>query len=157
MYYVTESRGLLKKMAFGVCPHNSYDVPYIVRKPIVHKPRLVYRVTCHYHLKQFVFYCCSLSVVLCYYFFFLLCIQVTWSSPSFLPIYFTSQNISREGLEVEVLAAVYISLYNNQINQLCVIVPVNALKNRASSELLYKSNRAQVSMGYRLINHLGCW
>ena len=82
---------------------------------------------------------------------------MTWSSPSFLPIYFTSQNISREGLEVEVLAAVYISLYNNQINQLCVIVPVNALKNRASSELLSKSNRAQVSMGYRLINHLGCW
>ena len=30
-------------------------------------------------------------------------------------------------------------------------------KNRASSELLYKSNRPQVSMGYRLINHLGCW
>ena len=25
-----------------------------------------------------------------------------------------------------------------------------------SSELLYKSNRPQVSMGYRLINHLGC-
>ena len=30
-------------------------------------------------------------------------------------------------------------------------------KNRASSELLYKSNRLQVSMVYRLINHLGCW
>ena len=122
MYYVTESRGLLKKMAFGVCPHNSYDVPYIVGKPIVHKPRLVYRVTCHYHLKQFVFYCCSLSVVLCYYFFFLLCIQVTWSSPSFLPIYFTSQNISREGLGVEVLAAVYIYHYIITKSISCVLL-----------------------------------
>ena len=26
-----------------------------------------------------------------------------------------------------------------------------------SSELLYKSNRPQVSVSYRLINHLGCW
>ena len=26
-----------------------------------------------------------------------------------------------------------------------------------SSELLYKSNIPQVSVGYRLINHLGCW
>ena len=43
------------------------------------------------------------------------------------------------------------------VNQLWVIVPVNPRKNRASSELLYKSNRAQVSMGYSLINHLGCW
>ena len=29
-------------------------------------------------------------------------------------------------------------------------------ENRMSSELLYKSNRPQVSMGYRLINRLGC-
>ena len=26
-----------------------------------------------------------------------------------------------------------------------------------SSELLYKSNRPQVFMVYKLINHLGCW
>ena len=37
------------------------------------------------------------------------------------------------------------------VNQLWVIVPVDPRKNRASPELL------QVSMGYRLINHLGCW
>ena len=55
-------------------------------------------------------------------------------------------------------------LYNDQINagaligrQLWVIVPVDPRKNRASSELLYKSNKPQVSMDYRLINHLGCW
>ena len=42
------------------------------------------------------------------------------------------------------------------VNQLWVIVPLNVRKNRTSSELLYKSNRSQVSMGYRLINHLGC-
>ena len=37
-------------------------------------------------------------------------------------------------------------------------MPVNPWKNSASSELLYiKNNRPQVSMGYRLINHLGCW
>ena len=73
MYYVTESRGIIKKkIAFGVCPHNSYDVPYIVGKPIVHKPRLVYRVTCHYHLKHlysivvvFMLYC-----VISFYFFY---------------------------------------------------------------------------------------
>ena len=59
---------------------------------------------------------------------------------------------------------VYCVLHNNQINaraligqSLWVIVPVNPRKNRASSELLYKSNRPQISMGYRLINHLGCW
>ena len=34
------------------------------------------------------------------------------------------------------------------VNQLWVIVPVNPWKNRASSELLYKSNRPQVSTGY---------
>ena len=39
------------------------------------------------------------------------------------------------------------------VNQLWVIVPVNPRKNRASSELLYKSNRPQVSMGYKLLNH----
>ena len=43
------------------------------------------------------------------------------------------------------------------IDQLWVLVPVNPRKNRASSELLYKSNRPQVSMVYKLINHLGCW
>ena len=43
------------------------------------------------------------------------------------------------------------------VNQLWFIVPVNSWKFRASSELLYKSNRPQVSMVYRLINHLGCW
>ena len=43
------------------------------------------------------------------------------------------------------------------VNQLWVIVPVNPRKIRASSELLYKSNRPQVSMVYRLINHLRCW
>ena len=43
------------------------------------------------------------------------------------------------------------------VNQLWFIVPVNPWKNRASSELLYKSHRLQVSMVYRLINHLGCW
>ena len=31
------------------------------------------------------------------------------------------------------------------VNQLWVIVPVNPRKNRASSELLYKSNKPQVS------------
>ena len=34
------------------------------------------------------------------------------------------------------------------VNQLWVIVTINPRKNRASSELLYKSNRPQVSMGY---------
>ena len=44
------------------------------------------------------------------------------------------------------------------VNQLCrLIVPVNPWTNRASSELLYKSNRRQVSMGYKLINQAGCW
>ena len=55
----------------------------------------------------------------------------------------------------------YDVLYNNKINalvnQLWFIVPVNPWKNRVSSELLYKSNRLQVSMVYKLINHLGCW
>jgi len=43
------------------------------------------------------------------------------------------------------------------VNQLWFIVPVKSWKNRASYELLYKSNRPQVSMVYRLMNHLGCW
>ena len=43
------------------------------------------------------------------------------------------------------------------VNHLWFIVPVDSWKNRASSELLYKSNRPQVSMVYRLINHAGCW
>ena len=43
------------------------------------------------------------------------------------------------------------------VNQLWVIVLVNPRKIRVSSELLCKSNRPQVSMGYRQINHLGCW
>ena len=43
------------------------------------------------------------------------------------------------------------------VNQLWVVVPVNPRKNSASTELLYKSNRPQVSMVYELINHLGCW
>ena len=43
------------------------------------------------------------------------------------------------------------------VNELFAIAPVNPRKNCASSELLYKSNRPQVSMGYRLINHLACW
>ena len=36
-------------------------------------------------------------------------------------------------------------------------VLINPRKNHASSELLHKSNRPQVSMGYRLIHNLGCW
>ena len=43
------------------------------------------------------------------------------------------------------------------VNQLWFIAPVNPWKNRASSELLYISNRPQVSTVCRLINHLGCW
>ena len=43
------------------------------------------------------------------------------------------------------------------VNQLWVIVPVNPRKNRASFNLLYISNRPQVSMVYKLINHAGCW
>ena len=40
------------------------------------------------------------------------------------------------------------------VNQLWVIVPLNVRKNRTSSELLYKSNRSQVSMGYLQCNEL---
>ena len=60
---------------------------------------------------------------------------------------------------------IYISyrmLYNNQINTRALIgqlavgyCAVNPRKNRVSSKLIYKSNRPQVSMVYRLINHLG--
>ena len=56
-------------------------------------------------------------------------------------------------------------LYNNQINAraligqsamgYCAGKPME--KNRPSYELLHKSNRPQVSMGYRLINHAECW
>ena len=41
------------------------------------------------------------------------------------------------------------------VNQLRFIVPVNPWKFRLSSELLYKRNRPQVFMVYRLINHAG--
>ena len=41
------------------------------------------------------------------------------------------------------------------VNQLWVIVPVNPRKNRASSELLYKSNRPQVFYGLEADNPLG--
>jgi len=37
------------------------------------------------------------------------------------------------------------------------IVPVNSWKFGVSSELLYKNNRPQVFMVYKLINHFGCW
>ena len=40
------------------------------------------------------------------------------------------------------------------VNNLWAIVPVNPRKNCASSELLYKSNRPQVSMGYLQVNAL---
>ena len=43
------------------------------------------------------------------------------------------------------------------VSQLWFIAAVNSWKNRASSELLYKSNRPQVSTIYMLINHAGCW
>ena len=42
------------------------------------------------------------------------------------------------------------------VNQLWLIVPVNSWKFCVSSELLYKSNRPQVFVVYRLINQLGC-
>ena len=40
------------------------------------------------------------------------------------------------------------------VNQLWFIGPVNSWKFHAFSELLYKSNRPQFSVVYRLINHL---
>ena len=56
-------------------------------------------------------------------------------------------------------------LYNNKINAR-VLIGQSAMvycagkpmeKSGVSPELLYKSNRLQVSMVYRLINHAGCW
>ena len=41
------------------------------------------------------------------------------------------------------------------VNQLWFVVPENLWKFSVSSELIYKSNRAQVSMVY--IKYLGCW
>ena len=59
---------------------------------------------------------------------------------------------------------VHIIHYNNQINARTLIdqsavgyCAVKPMENHASSELLYKSNRPQVSIGYSLINYLGCW
>ena len=58
----------------------------------------------------------------------------------------------------------YTILYNNKINARVLIgqsamvyCAGKPMENRASSESLYKSNRLQVSMVYRLINNLGCW
>ena len=55
------------------------------------------------------------------------------------------------------------ALYNNQINARALIgqsamvyCAINPWKKRTASELLYKSNRPQVSMVYRLW-FLGCW
>ena len=58
----------------------------------------------------------------------------------------------------------HLTLYNNQINaraligqstvRYCASKPTE--KSRVS-ELLYKSNRPQVSAVYKLINHLECW
>ena len=33
----------------------------------------------------------------------------------------------------------------------------NSIRDRMPGDLYYLSNRPQVSMGYRLINHAGCW
>ena len=53
-------------------------------------------------------------------------------------------------------------LYNNRIKARALIgqsavgyCAGRPTENRASSELLYKSNGPQVSVGYRLINHVG--
>ena len=55
----------------------------------------------------------------------------------------------------------YIILYNHKINVLALIgqsaMGYCASKPTKNCELLYKSNRPQVSIGYRLKNHLGCW
>ena len=57
----------------------------------------------------------------------------------------------------------YCILYNNKINARALIGQSAMVycagtkrKNRGYSKLLYKSNRPQVSMVYRLINQLGC-
>ena len=59
---------------------------------------------------------------------------------------------------------IYGHLYNIKINARVLIgqsamvyCAGKPMENGASSELLYRSNRLQVSMVYRLINHLGCW
>ena len=68
-----------------------------------------------------------------------------------------SKNSSRV---LQTSRVVYQLLYNNQINARALIgqlaVGYCAGKPTEKSELLYKSNRPQVSVGYRLINHLGC-
>jgi len=58
----------------------------------------------------------------------------------------------------------YHFLYNNQINARALIgksamvyCASKPMENSRVSELLYKSNRPQVSMVYSLIDHLGCW
>ena len=58
-------------------------------------------------------------------------------------------------LAVEGLRDVELSERDFHLFVVWVIEPVNPRKNRASCELLYKSNRPQVSMSYSLINHLG--
>ena len=77
------------------------------------------------------------------------------------------------GFENVIASVIYVIITKSMralwlVSQLLVIVSVNPPKNRAFSELLYKSNRPQVSMGYlsnrpqvpmiyKLINHAGCW
>ena len=74
----------------------------------------------------------------------------------FLPVRFSEQIMSADKypsiFSRQMVTIVY--LYNNQINARAligqsagVIVPVNPRKNRASSELLYKSNTPQVFYG----------
>ena len=50
-------------------------------------------------------------------------------------------------------------LYNNQINAHALIgqSAEGYCAGKPIEKLLYKGNRPQVSMGYMLINHLGCW
>ena len=64
--------------------------------------------------------------------------------------------VSRELNIAYVIMLYIITKPMRALNQLWVIVPVNPRKNRASSELLYKSNRPQmqVSVGYRLFRGL---
>ena len=95
-------------------------------------------------------------------------LKLFWKSnyqSSYYSIHVQSSRLNTYSIIIQYIQLLYHNLYNNQIdaqplwlvNQLCVIVLVNPRKNPASSELLYKSNRSQVSMGFRLINHLGCW
>ena len=55
----------------------------------------------------------------------------------------------------------YCILYNKQINARTLIgqsaVGYCAGKPMEKLRFFYKSNRPQVSMGYKLINHMGCW